>query len=75
MKEVLNEEAYPATETDFWILLEETFKELTGKSLKEKESIYIEKYSHGGTSSRLVSPEFWRETGIPELLRRYRETK
>ena len=75
MKEVLSDQAFPETEADFRILLEETFKTLTGKSVWEQENIYIEKYSHGGMSSGYVSPQFWLETGIPLLIERYRETK
>ena len=75
MKETLGNRAYPLTEADFKALLEDTFQELTGSSTRARDDIYVEKYSHGGMSSGYVSMKFWRETAIPELLKRYREAQ
>lgn len=50
-----------------------TFEQLTGRPLSHPEHFYLEKYSHGGMSSGMVSPQWWRDTGIPLLLRRHAE--
>jgi hypothetical protein len=75
MKSVLGDQAYPSTEEDFIGLLEQTYEQLAGKSIKEQGSFFVEKYSHGGMSSGQVDPKFWTETGLPLLQARYRETK
>jgi len=75
MKNILGELAYPNTEEDFIILLQQTFEQLTGKSIKELHSIFVERYSHGGMSSGHVSPQFWIEEGFPMLRERFRQTK
>ena len=43
------------------------FEELTGFQITHPESFGIEKYRHGGMSSGMVQPKFWRETAIPLL--------
>jgi hypothetical protein len=75
MKNVLGSHAYPNTEEDFIVLLEQTYEQLTGRSIKEQGSVFIERYSQGGMSSGQVAPQFWAEIGLPLLLERYRETK
>jgi len=47
--------------------IEAMFEELTGFPMTHRESFQIEKYSHGGMSSGMVSPKFWRETALPLL--------
>ncbi len=71
----LEDQPYPETETDFYILIYQTYEQLTGKSIREQEDVFVERFSHGGMSSGYVSPPFWTETAIPLLLERYRETK
>jgi molybdenum cofactor cytidylyltransferase len=39
--------------------------------LSHPDSFYVERYGHGGMSSGLVSPEFWRDTAVPLLLARH----
>jgi hypothetical protein len=75
METVLGALVYPATEEDLGVLLEQTYAQLTGRSIKEPGSIFIERYSHGGMSSGRVDAKFWLETGFPLLRARYRETK
>ena len=75
LKAALGDQPYPETETDLYILIHQTYEQLTGHSIREKEQFFVERYAHGGMSSGYVSPPFWIETGIPLLLERYRETK
>ena len=78
MKDLLENRTYPDTEAEFLALLEQTYEQLTGSSIKDQLSmisVFIERYEHGGMSSGRVSPQFWIETGIPLLRARYHETK
>jgi hypothetical protein len=75
MKEILEDHPYPATEDQFMALLERTYQHLIGVPLTQRETIFVERYSHGGLSSGSVSPQFWVEQAMPLLLARYRETK
>jgi hypothetical protein len=75
MQATLSEHAWPASADEFQWLLEQTYTQLTGTPISRRTSIFVERYSHGGMSSGLVSPEFWRETAIPLLLDRYRDAK
>ena len=54
-------------------VLIEAFAELTGHpATSPEEMLYVERYfsPHGGMSSGMVSPGFWRETAVPLLLAR-----
>ena len=78
MKDLLKDHPYPDTEEEFLALIEQTYEQLTGGALEEQSSmnsIFFERYDHGGMSSGRISPKFWIETGIPLLLAKYRETK
>jgi hypothetical protein len=75
MKNVLGSRAYPNTENELAFLLEQTYEQITGKSVREQDPIFVERYAHGGMSSGQVDPRFWIEMGFPLLLARYRETK
>ena len=46
------------------------FEKTTGEKLTKECQVYVEKYSHGGMSSGLVSGSFWIEQAIPLLLKR-----
>ncbi len=75
MGSVVDKVEYPDSEEQLRALLERLYKQLTGASLADHKPIFVEKYSHGGMSSGMVSPQFWIEQAIPLLLRRYREAK
>lgn len=75
MKDSLSDHAYPLTEEQFTVVLEQTYEHLTGASLTHHDPVFVKRYSHGGMSSGHVSPQFWAETAIPMLRARYRETK
>ena len=52
-------------------LLRHAFSELTGKPMSTAEPFHVERFAHGGMSSGLILPEFWRETAVPLLCARY----
>jgi hypothetical protein len=72
MKATLEHCAYPSTEEQFTMLLEQTYQQLTGTPLTHSDPFFVERYSHGGMSSGYVSPQFWVEIAIPMLQARYR---
>lgn len=48
--------------------LEQAFCQLTGYSVGDEESVFVERFSHGGMSSGHVHSTFWRTT-VPNLLK------
>ncbi len=62
----------PDTDSEFEAILHRQIAEHLGQSLDSGESVYVEKFAHGGMSSGQVSLEYWRETALPLLLHRYR---
>jgi hypothetical protein len=72
MLDTLAKEPMPASVTQLIALLERTFEQLVGSPFNiAKESVFVEKYNHGGMSSGHVCIEFWRERIFPELQGRY----
>lgn len=72
MASTLADVPLPPTEGQFNELVEETFARLVGAPLDSREdSVWVERYSHGGMSTGQVSFAFWREIGIPLLCSRY----
>lgn len=68
----LGEMPLPDTAEAFARLLSTTFESLVGMPLTSTEHHhYLERYSHGGMSSGLISFKFWRETAVPLLIERY----
>lgn len=74
MQATLGSHAYPDTEEQLTVLLEQTYEQVTGMPLSHQEPFFIERFSHGGMSSGYVSPQFWAEIAIPLLRARYRAT-
>ncbi len=75
MLDTLGDYAYPPTEEQFTILLEQTYAQLTGAAHTDQNPMFVERYSHGGMSSGYVSPQFWAEKAFPLLRERYRKSK
>jgi hypothetical protein len=61
----------PASVVELRGLLERAFESLTGHPLSGVDCFYVEGFAHGGQSSGLISPEFWREKALTLLLNRY----
>jgi hypothetical protein len=75
MAECVSADEWPPTEEAFFARLEGLFRELTGADLSSEDYfIKLQQYAHGGMSSGMVSPEYWRETAIPCLMERYRSS-
>ncbi|MCL4857945.1 MAG: hypothetical protein KJZ93_01000 [Caldilineaceae bacterium] len=73
MQRALTTVARPSTAASLAALIESAFEQLTGHPMTHDEPIYAPEYSHGGMSSGLVSPPFWREVAIPLLVQRWGE--
>jgi hypothetical protein len=73
MRDTLQAHAYPWTEEQFRVLLEQTYQQLVGVPITNRNPIFVERYAHGGMSSGSVSPQFWAEQAFPLLQERYRE--
>lgn len=71
MRERIGADPRPETAEELVAILQATFQQLTGKPVSHDEHIFVERYSHGGMSSGMVSPAFWRDTAIPLLRQRY----
>lgn len=56
-------------------MLEAAFLTMTGHTVTEKETFFVERYAHGGMSSGHIDPGFWREKGFPLLLARFSAKK
>jgi hypothetical protein len=66
------ETGLPATLSEFMNRLESQFRELVGVSLAtDQESVFIQRYAHGGMSSGQIVPDWWRRTGMPLLKERF----
>jgi 8-oxo-dGTP pyrophosphatase MutT (NUDIX family) len=71
MERYFADRSVPDTEEELVTEIEKAFQELTGFPITHTESIYIERFSHGGMSSGHVEPEFWRDEAIPLLQARF----
>lgn len=71
MRAHFDEIPLPASTRELAELIEAAFALLTGHPLSESEPFFIERFSHGGMSSGMVSPEFWRDKAIPMLQERF----
>lgn len=65
----------PATGDELAAIIEAEFDRLTGHPVTHGEMIHLEQYSHGGMSSGMVWPEFWRDTALPLLRQRHAELR
>ena len=70
MRTYCEDVAMPTDPDELEQLLEDAFERLTGCTAHGDDSIYVERFSHGGMSSGMVHPPWWQETGFPLLLGR-----
>lgn len=61
----------PNTEEEFRTIFMDKYREITNVSLDDNNDVFIERFSHGGMSSGMISYEFWRERALPLLIERY----
>ena len=74
MKRKFKNVPLPETPEELKVMIETEFELITGRSVSESEDCLVEQFSHGGMSSGYISMEFWHNSAIPELLRRFIET-
>jgi len=68
---------YSKSSIEFSELLEIEFNKIINKGKttdKDEDTIYFEKYPKGGMSGGYVSKEWWTQTGLPLIKKRYSET-
>lgn len=64
----------PSTASELDVRIAQAFELLTGHPITEASEFYVNKYAHGGMSSGMISPEFWRNEALSLLRSRYVET-
>lgn len=64
--------AWPDSAENFHEQLATAFIDITGHPLNSDDHIAVEQFSHGGMSSGMIDPKFWRELAFPILLKSYR---
>ncbi len=60
----------PDNEQQLMAVFDAAFEQLVGAPLSTQDFVFVERFSHGGMSSGMVDPAFWREQGLPLLLGR-----
>lgn len=71
MRERFASTPWPAGVEELERQIGEAFAALTGRPLATPEHFFVEAFAHGGMSSGLVDPSFWREQALPLLRARY----
>jgi len=62
----------PDSSAELSAVLEEAFFKLTGYQVCYPRHFRVDRHAHGGMSSGGIAAEFWRETGFPLLLSRFK---
>ncbi|SFG29626.1 hypothetical protein [Pontibacter chinhatensis] len=75
LRNYLKHESEPETEAELEAVLIKGFEIFTGASPATGKEIFVEKFSHGGTSSGFVCCDFWLRKGFPFLLEAFRQHK
>ena len=73
LKKQLDEMSMPKTEIELQQLLERQYQKITGKALNKQGYIKIDNFKHGGMSSGMISPQFWKDIGFPLLVNQWQE--
>ena len=66
--EFLQKTEIPA-ESEFETVMYSAFEELTGVSIESTDYVHIERHSHGGMFSGMVTPTVWKVEIMPHLKR------
>lgn len=61
----------PSSSEEFRELVIGVLTDLVGCPLHRDLYLYVDRFAHGGMSSGKVSGEWWMDTGLPELIRRF----
>ena len=71
MRIYLEKTPLPASADELIALIEMIFEALTGHPISERNFFLVERFSDGGMSRGLISPEFWRDKVLPIMRVRY----
>lgn len=64
----------PVKRKELLTLLENAFEKLTGEDLRIAGNIFIKRFDTGGMSSGYVCGEWWRNTGLPHLVKAWKRS-
>ena len=68
----------PETAVNLQTLIAQAYTTLIGHPFPTADDhtfIPIKRFDHGGMSSGLISPDFWRDNAIPKLIARFNNAK
>ena len=74
LQQYFEEHAGFSTKEDIINTLKQQFKEQSGIELTEDAMPYVQKFANGGMSSGFLSGDFWLNSVIPMLLKRFDES-
>ncbi|AYQ92268.1 hypothetical protein [Burkholderia gladioli] len=67
MRAALRGQALPASAEALEASIAERYLDLTGQALDLPDRLHVPAFAHGGMSSGMISPRFWRDTALPLL--------
>ena len=71
LKERLDAVEMPESPEQLRSIIEREYEAATGHPISRKEFFKVERFMHGGMSSGGISPDFWKNSGIPMLVKRH----
>jgi len=71
MREHFGETLVLASADELGKLIETAFESITSHSVNETDYFFVERFGHGGMSSGLLSPPWWKDKIIPLMCERY----
>jgi hypothetical protein len=71
LKERLAEIKIPDSSEALQKLIELEYQKLTGYPITHQHHFFIDRFRNGGMSSGGISPQFWNQSAIPLLVRRF----
>lgn len=71
LKERLSKIQMPETPKQLERIIVKEYEAATGYSIDQGKYFIIERFMHGGLSSGGISPDFWKNRGIPMLIKRH----
>lgn len=75
LKEFFASVPMPTTETELQGHFAEAFETITKHRLDVQDTFYVESLAHGGMSSGMIDPQFWRERIWPLVLERFKQVR
>ncbi len=75
LKKSIKDEGISQDLSEFENQILRLFMQKTGKSIFDKNSVFVDEYAKGGMSSGQVSIDTWRNKLIPLIMTRYKNSK